>query len=204
MNLKYYLRGLGLGIIVTAVFLGLTVGKRDQTMSDAQIIARARELGMIENTVLSQYSETNNETDEKPQPDAAQTDTAEPEIEQPETQQPETTEDIAPEEVQAEEQMPAKEEPQAAQETEQAQPDTEPEMESVEADKAAETAFSVQKGEDSHAVSQRLEDAGVVSSAKEFDQYLIQNGHDKRISVGDYSIPPDADFETIVKIITRQ
>ena len=53
MNLKYYLRGLGLGIIVTAIVLGLGTRGKAEPMSDEEIISRARKLGMIENTVLS-------------------------------------------------------------------------------------------------------------------------------------------------------
>lgn len=56
MNLKYYLRGLGLGIMVTALILAIA-GNRKNTMSDAQIKERAKELGMIENTMLVEKAE---------------------------------------------------------------------------------------------------------------------------------------------------
>ena len=51
MKKRYYLRGLGLGIVFTAVFF-LVGGNSKQTMSDEMIKERAKELGMIENTVL--------------------------------------------------------------------------------------------------------------------------------------------------------
>lgn len=57
MNLKYYLRGLGLGIMVTALILALA-GNRKNSMTDAQIKERAKELGMIENTMLVERAET--------------------------------------------------------------------------------------------------------------------------------------------------
>ena len=51
MSLKHYLRGLGIGILVTAVFFGLT--KKAETMTDAEIKIRASQLGMVEETVLA-------------------------------------------------------------------------------------------------------------------------------------------------------
>lgn len=54
MHLKSYLRGIGLGMIVTACVLHFTFGARAaKPMTDEQIKAEARKLGMIENTVLS-------------------------------------------------------------------------------------------------------------------------------------------------------
>ncbi|WP_026497407.1 hypothetical protein [Butyrivibrio sp. WCD2001] len=59
MKLKYYLRGLGLGIVLTAVIMGIALGKRTAKMSDEEIIKRAKQLGMVEaESTLSSYSET--------------------------------------------------------------------------------------------------------------------------------------------------
>lgn len=52
MELKYYLRGLGLGIIVTALIMGFSLSGK-QPMTDEEIIAKAKQLGMIEDTVLA-------------------------------------------------------------------------------------------------------------------------------------------------------
>lgn len=48
MRLKYYLRGLGIGMVVTAVVLSLSVDHKAAAMTDEQIIERAKELGMQE------------------------------------------------------------------------------------------------------------------------------------------------------------
>lgn len=53
MNLKYYLRGLGLGIVITAILLAVTAGSRKESLTDEEIIARAKTLGMLEETVLN-------------------------------------------------------------------------------------------------------------------------------------------------------
>ena len=48
MKLKYYLRGMGIGIILTAIVMGFALGGRSKTMSDAEVIQRAKALGMVE------------------------------------------------------------------------------------------------------------------------------------------------------------
>jgi len=49
MNLKFYLRGLGLGLIVAALILGIHhLNSSKQTMTDSEIIERAEELGMVD------------------------------------------------------------------------------------------------------------------------------------------------------------
>lgn len=55
LKMKYYLRGLGLGIVVTAVIMCIMESK-DNTMTNEEIIARAKQLGMIESTVLIESS----------------------------------------------------------------------------------------------------------------------------------------------------
>ena len=51
MKLKYYLRGLGIGIAVTAIIMSIT--NKPEEMTDAQIKMRALELGMVEESVLA-------------------------------------------------------------------------------------------------------------------------------------------------------
>lgn len=57
MKLKYYLRGLGIGMMVTALILGISFSNRQkqtvQTMTDDQIRERAEELGMVDSSELT-------------------------------------------------------------------------------------------------------------------------------------------------------
>ncbi len=48
MKLKYYLRGMGIGIILTAIVMGFALGGRKATLSDAEVIQRAKALGMVD------------------------------------------------------------------------------------------------------------------------------------------------------------
>ncbi len=56
MNIKNYLKGIGVGIIVASLIL-IIVGKlNNNTMSDEDVIKRAKELGMVESTTLTSPS----------------------------------------------------------------------------------------------------------------------------------------------------
>ena len=75
MNLKFYLRGLGIGIAVTTLVMGFSFNNKEpQVLSDSEIISKAEALGMVmEDKVLVKQntSETssNSDSDEKNQPD---------------------------------------------------------------------------------------------------------------------------------------
>ena len=47
MKLKYYLRGLGIGIIITTLVLMIAYSGHKTELTDAEIIARAESLGMV-------------------------------------------------------------------------------------------------------------------------------------------------------------
>ena len=66
MKLKYYLRGMGIGIILTAIVMGFALGGRKATLSDPEVIQRAKALGMVESDtgVLSQTADEVNENNE--------------------------------------------------------------------------------------------------------------------------------------------
>ncbi len=58
MKLKYFLRGLGLGIVLTAIIMGITLGRNTAKMNDDEIKQKAKQLGMVEaESTLSSYSE---------------------------------------------------------------------------------------------------------------------------------------------------
>ena len=69
MNLKYYLRGLGVGIVVTALIMGISLGGKKESLSDKEIKARASELGMVEaGTTLKDNLPEKEEQQEKDEP----------------------------------------------------------------------------------------------------------------------------------------
>lgn len=213
MERKYYLRGLGIGIAVTAIIMGIALSGNTK-MTDEEIIARAKELGMVENTVLSDVDET--EVDESVGPDEdanADADGNVPNnVSAPEQSVPEQA-DAFPEE-HADAVSETEEEDQTAPLTEdKTTPDSDDETEEdTETDKPVNTndaitsaaikTITVNSGDGSYTVARKLADVGVVISAETFDTFLCQNGYDKKLRPGTFSIPADASDEQIARIVT--
>ena len=225
MNLKYYLRGLGIGIVVTAVIMGIALGGKKQELSNEEIKERAKELGMIEeSTVLADAAanlkaELNKENENDKEPEAIPTKSPEPTAEPtPEaTQEPTPSASIEPSATPS----PIKtSEPSATPTTEKtSEPSKAPasgaesEPAAVPTEKPAQTdegeqntgtvTIQINSGDGSLTVSRKLEQAGLVDSATDFDLYLCQNGYDKRLNVGTFEVPVNADQERIARILAR-
>jgi len=86
VRLKYYLRGLGLGILVSTLFLMLSIQLHGGIMTDERVIARAKERGMV----IPDDGETDTQAPEgeSTQPDdAAQNDAAQDNVQPGDTAQ---------------------------------------------------------------------------------------------------------------------
>lgn len=213
MNLKYYLRGLGIGIIVTAILMGIAAGNKKPALSSEEIKERARALGMVEeSTVLA-------DTEQVPAPQADTTPSAAP------TKTPMPTPSESPMETPSAAPLPERtsepasvstpgetSKPSAAPTTMPAatptampMPTAAPTEKPADGDGGAQNSetvsVTVSSGDGSLTVSRKLEQAGLVSSAADFDRYLCQNGYDKRLNVGTYTIPADAAPEQIARIL---
>lgn len=204
MKLKYYLRGLGIGILVTTVILSLAgVGRKN--MTDEEVVKRAKELGMVESTLLSDLPDQTKTDEVRPtEPEISlQPETSEPEA-GPEPEESASTPEtpVAPEETpEAPEETPEapKETPVAPEETPVSPEDGNPDI------PAGETVtLVIGRGESSTTVSKNLKKAGIVEDAAAFDRFLCNNGYDKKIITGTYEIPYGASEEEIAKIITRK
>lgn len=221
MNLKYYLRGLGIGIMVTAVIMSVSADDGKQQLSDAEIKARAAQLGMVEEST-GRLSDLEKETAEEEKtemskatekPEATETlevtegpkATETPEI----TEEPKATETPkATEEPKATEAPKATEKPEAtgkpkATEAPKAteKPNGAEDVKTTEANVQTIT-IAVNPGESSYTVCKRLQDKGLIASAGDFDSYLCDRGLDKKLRAGSYEVPADAEPEEIAKILT--
>ena len=201
MKLKYYLRGLGIGMAVTALILGISFsgrqGQEAQTLTDEQIRERASELGMMDSSKLTLAALQNSA---QPQP------TMEPEVtEEPKlTADPETTtEPEATAEPETTTELEATAEPETTAELEMTtEPEATEEPELITAPEQSQTTITIKKGSDSGSVSRMFYEAGLVENAKAFDNYLCNNGYSRSINPGIYEIAPGISEEEIAKIIT--
>lgn len=199
MKLKYYLRGLGIGILITTVILSLAgIGRKN--MTDEEVVKRAKELGMVESTLLSDLPDQTKAEEVRPtepetslQPETSeQESSAEPETSEPETLEPEVSSEPEGSASTPETPVAPKETPVSP---EDGNPDT-PAGETV--------TLVIGRGESSTTVSKNLQKAGIVEDAAAFDRFLCNNGYDKKIITGTYEIPYGASEEEIAKIITRK
>lgn len=211
MKIRYYLRGLGLGILVTAIFF-MVSGKNSQPMSDEMIKARAKELGMSESVVLSELSTEEETTEENTTEITTNEEVTTEQVEEETTVTEETvSEEPVSEETEAEEI--SSEEAVSEESTEEtvvevasqssSTQEAEPESETPEntASNTEPVTITVNRGEGSDTVSRRLQEAGLVADAYEYDKYLMANGYDKRIGAGEHVIPAGATWEDIAKTL---
>lgn len=233
MEKKYYFRGLGLGIIVTALIMGIALSRgTKREMTDAEVIARAKELGMTENTRLLEPSETDEDKEGAKAPEPQET-AKEPvkkdvSVAQPKDDAQKTEKNVIEEK---QETGPSEEAPERAesdsQKKEAAQnkkpaadtnemtkqdKDTGQKEASAEASSGEESpqqaasaaSITIVSGDGSYTVAKKLEEAGVVSSASAYDDFLCQNGYDKRLRTGTFRIPAGASEEQIARIVSGQ
>ena len=220
-------------MIVTALVMTFGLKTDNKTMTDAEVRARAKELGMTDgSTTLKDASESlkpaeeveveeSESTSEKKEPIKEEAKSAEEEkpveeVKPEEAEKP--AEEVKPEkeEKPAEEAKPEKEEKPAEEikpeKEEKPAEEIKPEKEEKPTeevkpnkDEKAKIAYTlkIEGGFSSDRVAYILESAGVIDNASSFDKYLCSHGYDHRISTGTYSIKAGADYETIAKMITH-
>ncbi len=255
------MRGLGIGIVVTAIIMGIVLSG-DKSMTDKEIIARAKELGMIEDTVLSDTAEEETDPEEQTaentvspkdqskidqiladaDPAGMEQDKSSVQDNAPETDhnasgdivtgnteagnavtdstkpdsgntadkintmndsqgidaETEAGEDSAgktPDKTDAAEENKDRED--AAENHEEDEDDNEAIVSS------AVKTITVVSGDGSYSVAKKLENAGIITSASNYDAYLCEHGYDKKLQTGTFSIPADASDEQIARIVTR-
>lgn len=193
MKLKYYVRGLGIGIVFATLLCVISFkvsGKAD--MSDTEVIKRAEALGMIMKTDILKEETSEKETTTETKDNKEETE-SESEADTKETVNESKAETIA-------ETLPAQTEPvtEAIIQTEAVtEPVTEPVKTVIE-----NISVDVISGMDSGSVSKLLYAAGVVNDAAEFDRYLVNNNYANNIRTGNYVIPKGSSYDEIAKILT--
>ncbi len=221
MERKYYLRGLGLGIVVTAVIMGIALsGPRE--MTDEEIIQRAKELGMEEDTYLADMGADEEQTQGEQNIEDIDPEELPAVKQEPESKPAQPEEDLEPAEEEelepAEEELPSAvkpvviELPETESATEEPSSEETPEENTNEMTRQDDTPSSsvkmetvtVVSGDGSYTVARKLKEAGVVMSAETFDTYLCEKGYDKKLRTGTFHIPADASDEQIARIITGQ
>lgn len=193
MKIKIFLRGLGIGILVTTLVLCVSYRKKN---SDSSIVERARELGM-------EFPEKTPEALLQPSasPNVAVSGAAADRM----TEQPKEAPSSEPE-------ASVTQPPQSATAVPTVKPTAKPTAKPTvkptakpkkTADKNTRT-FTVRGGLLSSSVAREMKAAGVIEDDDALDDYLEKNGLARKVRAGTYKIPVGASYEEIAKIITRQ
>lgn len=172
MKLKYYMRGVGVGIVFCAIVL-FAAFQHIQTnnMSDEDIKKRAMELGLVEQKKVD-LSTLSNDTEKQ------------------DNQQ--TSEDVS---------ASSEKEDTSANVTEEntTEATTEATTEQI---RVTTITLTVNTGMDSRSVANLLQEQGAIENAQDFDQYLENNGYSSKIAVGEYQVTVGDDYQTIAQKIT--
>lgn len=199
MKLKYYLRGMGMGIMITTLILiiAFSIHKNDTVQQEepkqeaaSKTVAEAQnstQIPMDTETETEPATEQNNaeqidtqKTTEKQKENETSVVSASTEEKASEEK---TTEQKTSETKSSEEKISEKNTPAAATEK---------------------VRFEVGGGEYSDVICKRLLQAGLIDDADAFNKFLIQKDYDNLILPGVYDIPKGATYEEIAALLTTK
>ncbi len=209
MKLKYYLRGIGAGILFATIILSVSYRLSSKAqLSDDEIIKRAEELGMVKQSdinmddlIAPSVTPTAN-----PSPSPSES----PAVQPTDTTSAETTKEMpagAPSANITEENQAGA----SAKPTES--PTPVPSKAAGEYDNVSGTAaesgdnyvlFEIVTGMTSEDVANLLKEKGIVEDARAFNQYLKQNNYTTEINVGKFQIEKFASYQEITDIIVNK
>ena len=250
MKLKFYLRGLGLGLIVAALVLGVhharSAGSAG-TMTDDEVKARAAQLGMIDGSSRLTDDELSTEemlaelqdndvtdvTNETADADIVSTDPVSSDQDvDPENagDTEETASDVIAdaaaliEDTTAEITTDAPDDPGldypteddsfmmpaetiTSESSEGTDNETDHEFTPAQEPSAGSATggagtITISSGDSSDRVARKLADAGIVSSAADYDKFLCTHGYDRVLRVGTYDLSAGMSDDEIARVIT--
>ena len=197
MRLKYYLRGLGLGIIFAVIIMMIGFHGNKQSMSDTEIIEKAKTLGMVEaknisGTVADEYNSEKTDSSAANSDDSSQKAETEQDSQMQDSQT--AREDTQQEDTQQEDTQ--------QEDTQQA---ADAKQETVEPQDAVTTyTISVTSQDTCRTIAEKLKALNLVDDAEQFRIYMGQKGADHFIADGEHVIPQGASYDDIITILTQK
>lgn len=210
MKLKYYLRGVGIGIIVATLVMALSSAVHNNNLSDEYIMKEAMKLGMVmkddsQDDVFSK-DESEQLDDTEYAADTEDAEIGETEVvalgseneseSESESQVESESQNVMTSEAESESQSEVESESQSEVEMES---ESAPEPEMNEGEEFVTIVIS--GGDYARQVAEKLYVAGLIPDAEEFRLYMGAHGYAKTIHAGTYQIPVGASYEEICKIV---
>ena len=225
MKFKYYLRGIGIGIIFASIIFLIAYRENvPAKMSNEEIVERAKQLGMVEandpiNKLIDKKSDNKsdeNALEEKEPVEKDSTEEIKKESKNTEaTTEEQTTETTTTEAATTEEQT-TKEQTTEAETTEakttqaettQAKSTEQQTMEKQTTEekntkKSKTIEITIARGSSSYPVCLKLKELGLIDDAAKYDDYLIEHGYANRISVGTHKLKMGMSYHDIAELIS--
>lgn len=212
MKFKYFLRGLGFGIVFAAIVcLTAYQGNVDKSMTDEEVIRRAKELGMVEQEdkvgeLLEKETQNDKNTDEGREEEASEETKAVNQEKKSETESEETKEnkDTSSEQTSATENNTKKEDSSSEQEENKTEASAKKEdtTEKQSGKNEKTVKITIERGDSSFPVCQKLQELGIIEDAADFDTYLVENGYASRIRVGEHTLKKGMSYHDIAEAIS--
>lgn len=224
MRLKYFLRGVGIGILVTTIILTVTHSS-ERRMSDSEVIDRAIELGMSfsashsgqqssteeassEESSAGQENSGDDVTDDLQHESEAETEMGSQSPSETASELAGDGEALSGKESEAVTGMTT----QATTETaETAETTTELTTENENDGSAAgimnnevTCTINITKGMSSRTVCDMLKQNGIIEDAADFDRYLIKTGYDDKIRVGEVEVNSGMTYEELTALLYKK
>lgn len=193
MKIKYYLRGVGIGLILSTIILTISKPK----ISNKEIIKRAKQLGMVMDdynnrndlsSIIKNKNVTDSDNNEKQIDDKENLDSKEKSDNKDIDNKFELDNDL-------DKDILDKNDENKELEIENDDINTKEDINLVK--------ISIKQGMYSSDVASILFDKNLIDDKFKFDNYMIESKQSEIIDTGDYDIPMGSTFEEIAKIITR-
>ncbi len=201
MRLKYYLRGLGIGIVLATLLLSISfyfgkdsLAKRE--LSDQEIIERAKELGMVEGektkkTEVEEKSESKTEDTNKSEDTDVEEDVESKDTSKSEEDISEAKEKLKDGEISLEDAIESEEAREKADDT-------------VAETTVSYVPFTIKAGASSEAVASDLHKAGLIDSPSKFSDYMNKLGVDNRIQSGSFYVKANSSYDDIIALLVNK
>lgn len=213
MKLKYYLRGLGIGIIVTALVMRFLAGGADE-ITDEEVRIRAAQLGMVEeSTTLADGLEKREQLAKSKKLSNSENAVSQNAVSENKISENKVSENVVTENTASQngvsENMISRERDEEAEtainDVSEKEEREVPEEQTKGANQTVEfVTVIVGSGQGSLQVAAACQRAGLVEDAVEFDSFLCSGGYDRRLVAGEHQIAQGALPEEIAKALTTR
>lgn len=218
MKLKYYLRGLGIGIIVTALVMRFLAGGADE-ITDEEVRIRAAQLGMVEESTtladglekreqLAKSKKLSNSENAVSQNAVSENKISENKVSENVVTENTASQNVVSENAVSENMLSRERDEEAETKTKDVSGKEEKEVPAEQVESGNQTAefvtVTVGSGQGSLQVAAACQRAGLVEDAAEFDSFLCSGGYDRRLVTGEHQIARGALPEEIAKALTTR